>query len=179
MPKHNFFKYLVATLGLLMISADYTNETNLNTLRISDNAANQYLLSIESQKLDKTGQILTVSPNGVIHIGPSLKRTETLEDGYSLYAEKGVRTERVKVDIANKAGWADYVFKPSYPLLTIEELDKYIEENQHLPGVPSTDEVLKNGIDLAESNKILLEKIEELSLHIISLNKRLKTLESK
>jgi len=179
MSKSTPSKYLLAIMAILLISANNYNETSLNALKISDNAENEYLLSIESQGLNKSGQILTVSPGGVIHIGSSLNRTETLDDGYSLYAEKGIRTERVKVDIANKAGWADYVFTSDYQLLSIEELESYIIENNHLPGVPNTEEVLKNGLDLAESNKILLEKVEELSLHIISLNERLKTLESK
>lgn len=170
-------KYLFVIIGLLLISANDFSETKLNALKISGNAENEYLLSVESQ--NKIGQILTVNPNGVIHIGANLKRGETLNDGYSLYIEKGIRTERVKVDIAHKAGWADYVFDPNYSLLSIDELESYISKNNHLPGVPTTEEVLKNGLDLAESNKILLEKVEELSLHIISLNERLKTLESK
>lgn len=53
--------------------------------------------------------------------------------------------------------------------MSLEELEAYIKEHRHLPGVPSADEVAEDGIDLAELNKILLEKIEELTLHIINL----------
>lgn len=121
----------------------------------------------------QNGRVFTVSNAGTVHIGPKLNWTtpgETAE-AFKLYVEGGIRTERVKVDVANLNGWADYVFKPGYTLMSTEELETYINTHHHLPGVPSAEEVVANGIDLAEMNKILLEKIEELTLRVIELEK--------
>ncbi|MFN1219550.1 cell wall anchor protein [Chryseobacterium kwangjuense] len=71
--------------------------------------------------------------------------------------------------------WADYVFRKDYKLNTLEEVEKHINEKGHLPNIPSEAEVLKNGINVAEMNVKLMEKIEELTLYSIEQNKKLKT----
>ncbi|MCR9153134.1 MAG: hypothetical protein NXI09_03430 [Bacteroidetes bacterium] len=123
--------------------------------------------------------LLSISSEGILHIGPQLLKEESTADGYYLYVEKGIRTERVKVDIAKTNGWADYVFEEDYDLISLEELESYIHDQGHLPGIPTREQLEEEGLDLAESNKQLLEKVEELSLYILQLNKRLKQLESK
>lgn len=70
--------------------------------------------------------------------------------------------------------WADYVFKKDYKLNTLEEVENHIQKNGHLPNIPSEKEILKNGINVAEMNAKLLEKIEELTLYSIEQNKKLK-----
>ncbi|MDQ1806476.1 cell wall anchor protein [Chryseobacterium sp. CKR4-1] len=70
--------------------------------------------------------------------------------------------------------WADYVFKKDYRLRSLEEVEQHIEEKGHLPNIPSAEEVIKNGINVAEMNAKLLEKIEELTLYSIEQNKQLK-----
>ena len=90
----------------------------------------------------------------------------------------GIKTEKVKVEIAAENGWADYVFNNDYKLLKINELDNFIKLNKHLPEVPSTEEAIKNGIELKEMNILLLKKIEELTLYIIEQNKRIEKLEN-
>lgn len=69
--------------------------------------------------------------------------------------------------------WADYVFKKEYQLKSLEEVEKYINEKGHLPNIPTAQEVLENGINVAEMNSKLLEKIEELTLYSIEQNKKL------
>jgi len=73
--------------------------------------------------------------------------------------------------------WADYVFTKSYKLRTLAEVEKHIEEKGHLPNVPSASEVIEKGINVAEMNVKLLEKIEELTLYSIEQNKRIQKLE--
>ena len=63
----------------------------------------------------------------------------------------------------------DYVFKPDYKLRSIDEVEKYIIDNKHLPGMPTEDEVTKTGVNISEMNNILIEKIEELTLYMIEL----------
>lgn len=119
--------------------------------------------------------------DGVIAIGdfddlPSAFEFNTLE-GYQLLVKNGIRTEKVRVDISDLNNWADYVFDNDYELLSIEDLAYFIETYKHLPNIPSAEEVKRDGIDLAEMDAKLLEKIEELTLYNIDLyneNKSLK-----
>ncbi|KAA3630852.1 MAG: hypothetical protein DWQ02_17250 [Bacteroidetes bacterium] len=74
--------------------------------------------------------------------------------------------------------WADYVFEDDYELRSLEELKTFIKANNHLPGIPSAQEVAKDGIHLGEMNALLLEKIEELTLYIIEQESRIKALEA-
>ena len=68
--------------------------------------------------------------------------------------------------------WADFVFEPDYNLMPLQELDSYIKENRHLPEIPTTEEVEENGISVGEMNTKLLQKIEELTLYVIELQKK-------
>jgi hypothetical protein len=65
----------------------------------------------------------------------------------------------------------------SYNFLSLSELERYINENKHLPGIPTEEEIKKNGLSLGEMNALLLKKIEELTLYMIELNKRIEKLE--
>ncbi|PWV56449.1 hypothetical protein [Chitinophaga sp. S165] len=86
-----------------------------------------------------------------------------------LAVEGTIAARRVKVTQA--ATWPDFVFEPEYKLPSLSELDAYIKENKHLPDVPSAKEVAKEGLDLGEMNRILLQKVEELTLHLIEQEK--------
>lgn len=116
---------------------------------------------------------LRIATNGAISIG-SVPSTPT---GYKLFVETGILTEKVKVAVATGNDWADYVFKKDYPLMPLSGVKEFIKEKGHLPGVPSAEEVVKNGIDLGKMDAKLLEKIEELTLYILQINKRLEQLE--
>ena len=65
----------------------------------------------------------------------------------------------------------DYVFEKDYKLTSLEEIKNYIDQNKHLPEVPSAKEMEKNGVQLGEMNMLLLKKIEELTLYVIELKK--------
>lgn len=70
--------------------------------------------------------------------------------------------------------WPDYVFGENYELMSLKELDAYVKANKHLPGVPSASEVEEQGdVDLGKTNAILLEKVEELTLYVIELQKQI------
>lgn len=87
-----------------------------------------------------------------------------------------IHAKEVKVDLI---GWPDYVFEEDYDLISIEEVEKFIELNGHLPNIPSAKEVENNGVELGEMNKKLMEKVEELTLYIIQMNKEIKELNEK
>ena len=87
-------------------------------------------------------------------------------------AVKGtVHANEVKVDL-NVPG-PDYVFNEDYNLTSLDSIKTYIDQNKHLPEVPSAKEMEKDGIQLGEMNMLLLKKIEELTLHVIEQNKKL------
>jgi hypothetical protein len=69
--------------------------------------------------------------------------------------------------------WPDYVFSPSYKLKPLNELEQYVRQNQHLPGIPSAEEIKKNGTGLGEMQRLQMEKIEELTLYILELKKEI------
>lgn len=84
-----------------------------------------------------------------------------------------IHTKEVKVDLL---GWPDYVFTKDYNLPTLQEVEKQIKEKGHLANIPSATEVENNGVLLGEMNKKLLEKVEELTLYIIQMNKEIELL---
>jgi hypothetical protein len=69
--------------------------------------------------------------------------------------------------------WADYVFDRNYQLPSLYSLADYIKANNHLPGIPTTAEVKKNGVDLGATESKLLEKIEQLTLYTIQLQQQM------
>jgi hypothetical protein len=70
--------------------------------------------------------------------------------------------------------WPDYVFKPKYALKSLFDLKTYIDQNHHLPEIPSAEQVEKDGLNLGEMNKLLVKKVEELTLYMIELQNQLK-----
>ena len=86
--------------------------------------------------------------------------------------------EEVKVKLQS-SGWPDYVFSASHNLPSLKDLDKFIQANKHLPNIPSAAEVEKNGLELGDMQKRMMEKIEELTLYIIQQQKELDVLKHK
>lgn len=117
---------------------------------------------------------MTINTLGNIGIG-------TENPDAKLTVKGKIHCEEVIVDLAVPA---DYVFekyyngfsylKPDYTIPTLEEIEAFTKENMHLPNVPSSQEIKKNGLHLKEMTNILLQKIEELTLYVIEQNKQLK-----
>ena len=97
-----------------------------------------------------------------------------------------IHAEEVRVDLRVPA---DYVFqkyytgksdlKSDYVMPTLAEVEKFTKENNHLPSVPSAQEIKEKGLQVGEMSNALLQKIEELTLYIIEQNKRIEILEAK
>jgi hypothetical protein len=109
----------------------------------------------------------TASATGNVGIGIN-------DPQYRLDVNGTIHAKEVKVDLT---GWPDYVFKRDYTLPTLEEVEKHIKEKGYLPNVPSEQEVLEKGVNLGDNQKLLLQKIEELTLYSIEQNKKIKQLE--
>lgn len=97
-------------------------------------------------------------------------------ENYKLTVRGKILAEEIQVKTFGD--WPDYVFTKDHNRLSFEELETYIEENGHLPNVPSAEEVDENGVGLGEMNRILLEKVEELTLYMLELKKENERLES-
>jgi hypothetical protein len=80
--------------------------------------------------------------------------------------------QEVRISLGGTPCWIpDYVFADNYKLTSIDELEKFIKSNKHLPGIPNAEDVANNGIELGDMQARMLQKIEELTLYIIELKK--------
>ncbi len=116
---------------------------------------------------------LTINTNGQVIIGNS---SITTPGNYKLYVEGGILTERVKAAVKTSANWSDYVFAQDYRLMSLSDVETFVKTNKHLPGVPSADDVVKDGIDMAAMDATILSKVEELTLYVIELKKEIELL---
>jgi hypothetical protein len=111
--------------------------------------------------------------DGSVSIGGSEKAA-----GYKLSVKGKVIAVGIKVAQSSSSSWPDYVFQDGYQLQSLPKLKKFIKVNGHLPGVASSKVVAKKGIDAGDMSAILLQKTEELTLHLIQLDERLRKLET-
>lgn len=157
------------------------NQDNVDIIKMGEsNTANEFSLQGMFQGTGETGNalkfrsmwkddLLIIKGNGQIGMG-------TFETGnHKLAVEGSIGAREIKVE---SSGWSDFVFEHEYELPTLEEVEQHITENGHLPEVPSESEVAENGINLGEMDAKLLQKIEELTLYMIDMNKRMKQLET-
>lgn len=109
-----------------------------------------------------SNMLFTIHHLGNVGIG-------TLSPKEKLSVNGNIRAHEIKVETAN---WPDFVFSKSYCLPSLSQTEQYIAEKGHLPGIPSAKQVNENGVELGEMNAKLLQKIEELTLHMIALAKK-------
>jgi hypothetical protein len=98
--------------------------------------------------------------------------TTTAATGYSLSVNGNIACEEVLVQ--DMTAWPDYVFKPGYNLMSLDNLEQNIRENGHLPGLPSANEIETQGLHLGNMQKQVVEKVEELTLYTIEQGKLLR-----
>jgi trimeric autotransporter adhesin len=110
------------------------------------------------------GYLYNNSTNGVVIKGTGL-------DGNSLIVKGGVLSKEVNVKVEGSESWPDYVFQPSYKRMSLDEVEKFITVNKHLPNVPSAAEMAITGNNLGKTDVKLLEKVEELTLYLLEMKK--------
>lgn len=109
----------------------------------------------------------TDSPTQKLDVNGNIK-------GNNIYSNGTVFANEVKVEAT---AWSDFVFDKEYKLLPLNEVKAHIEEYKHLPDMPSEKQVIEEGINVAEMQAKLLQKIEELTLYIIEQGNKNKELE--
>lgn len=116
------------------------------------------------------------SPLYKLHVAGNAKfDNQVVIDAGGLFVNGEVKAKKFHASISP---FPDFVFEPGYKLLSINEVESFINQNGHLPGVPNAAEVEQNGIELGEMNALLLQKIEELTLYIIALEKKMQAFEN-
>jgi hypothetical protein len=141
----------------------------------SNSGANNYLVFQPSWGNTGVG---TYTPNAKFHVnGAQLigGNSDRIAAGYQLSVAGKIIAEEMRVQL--KAAWPDYVFADNYKLKSLEEVEQHIKTNKHLPNIPAAAVVEKEGFDLGDMNKRLLEKIEELTLYMIEMKKENKNLQ--
>lgn len=127
--------------------------------------------------IEKDGGNLVMSPSGGRVIIADINSYLKIPSGnYKLIVQNGILTDKVKVAVINSSNWSDFVFDENYKLMPLNEVEKFITKNQHLPNVPSSGELVKNGLDLGEMQAKQMEKIEELTLYLIEIKKEIELL---
>ena len=174
-PTSNYNPYPEVFLGISDRSGNdrfqFSAEMGSSSLfKINDKnqASNFQIIDDGNNKVE----VLLPKSNSFLGIG-----TSNFIDGIDIYklAVKGaIRAERVRVYTT----WADFVFDKNYNLPTLEEVEKHIQINGHLKDIPSAKDVELNGIELGEMNKLLLQKVEELTLYMIEMKKEISVLRS-
>lgn len=164
------FSNLTLTARYIMVHKAESGILNIGDFEVYGSPVNttQPPIGGDSPWTNNIGDIYYNS--GGVAIGRS-----TVPSGYKLAVDGNIRTREIRVD---QESWPDYVFSKDYELLSLEEIQKHIQEKGHLPNIPSAKEVKANGIEVGEMNKLLLEKIEELTLHLIQLKAEIQILKN-
>ena len=162
-PNPDIASYSYVTLG-----SDYFGENfkgSIDDFRFYDRELSEAKVQ-ELYQLDRpntTGNssisLWNTNDNGVYYSDGHVEiGNVTAPDGYGLYVEEGILTEKVKISMKDGSQWADYVFAPEYDLKPLSEVEDYVKTHQHLPGIPSADSLIQTGIDLVQMNAKLLEE---------------------
>lgn len=125
--------------------------------------------------LQSPNQMELQSPNLTLNGKVGINTVNQVED-YALAVNGGILS--TKVFIKEVSQWPDHVFSEDYPLPPLKELRSYLETHHHLPGVPSEEEVIQKGYDLHDMQYALLEKIEELTRYVLTLQEEIDSLKS-
>ena len=164
-------KLTITNSGQILIGK-LNSPPNTSTLSLNVNGGNAFeVYDASTSKIN-----FKVNANGATYIGTKRIQSNHLHANSFVQIDGKVAcTELVVIDPTK---WADFVFDKNYNLKPLSEVEEYYKTHKHLPEIPSEEEVFKNGINTSEMEALLLQKIEELTLYIVDLNKKVEKLES-
>ena len=155
--------------GLLLTNSDGTANDNYHFSTSGNNNSTAVVnVNKDALHLGTDNKVrMTIDHEGKVGIG-----TLTPDNDASLTVKGNISAREIKVTAT--AGGADFVFEDDYSLNSLDQVEKFTKENKHLPEIPSAKEMERDGINLAELNIKLLQKVEELTLYLIEQNKEMK-----
>jgi hypothetical protein len=167
----NLYGSLAYNTGSLVINA---KQGNLITNTSPEDIILQHgfgALAVTSGKVGIGTSTLTAKlhVNGDVMIGSGLPA-----NGYMLSVKGKIMSEELKVQL--QSNWPDYVFGDDYRLMSLDDLRKFVSERHHLPNIPAATELEKNGVEVGEMQRRMMEKIEELTLYVLQLEDQIKEL---
>ncbi|MDR0207352.1 MAG: hypothetical protein LBI45_08880 [Bacteroidales bacterium] len=177
--------------GIKATTAEITKILTTNKVTIADvlTAQNADITSILTAQSADITSILTAQSADITSILTAKSADITGEfTAHSATITGLVTADRIRVEdllcaqeiiVQVRTCWPDYVFDKNYELMPLQELEQFVNENRHLPNVPSATEVETNGVNVAEMNAILLKKMEEMTLYIITLQKQIDELKNR
>ena len=154
------------TMGEGIVSGNLAVAGEISTATLSANVAR-----VNRIETPGSGQISL--PNNLV-IGSD----EAIPSGYKLAVHGKILATSLEIYKKGGAPWPDYVFNPDYKLLSLPDLKAFIQSHKHLPGIPTDKEISQKPVDLLELQTKILQKVEELTLYILQLEEKNKTLES-
>lgn len=154
------------------IQLGMNTNTNENYHIVSHNG---YLQFFNGNHLVNGYRLMTIRSNGNVGIGVA-----TYDSDSKLAVDGTIKAKEVIVSLNTNdwQDWPDYVFKDNYKLMPLDEVERFVKENSHLPEVESAEELEENGLNLGEMQKKLLKKVEEITLYLIELKKENEKLKS-
>ena len=182
-----------ATIGNTMTIGSHTTNSDQGTLtidavgigsygystiiQVSDPTVKAFAINQQCQTTGCTGTTdqFVVFADGHTIIGGKQPVTSAYTP-FLLAVNGNVVAQQVQVETSD---WADFVFDKGYKLPTLYSLEAYISHNKHLPDVPSECDAIDKGVNLGEMNKVLLQKVEELTLYLIQQQKEIDALKNK
>ena len=154
--------------GIIAVGGQAALNSNANDILVGDLASGDGLRGLILRAGDQDR--LWIENDGSVGIG-------TASPDQKLAVKGKIHAEEVIVDLSVPG--PDYVFADNYPLTTLQEVEDFIQQNKHLPEVPTAKEMEQNGVELGTMNMLLLKKIEELTLYTLEQAKEIDKLKAR
>lgn len=173
--------YRLDVAGRMRLKAD-ANSAGILFSNVANTADVSFLGQFTDTKFGLYGnnawKFLIDDNDGTVYCGSPNLEAEVLTNavGYKLKVFGKIIGEEVRVQVKN--AWPDYVFANEYILPPLSEVESFVKLNKHLPGFKTAAVIEKEGADLGDTQRRLLEKVEELTLYMIEANKKIERLEA-
>lgn len=166
----------------------YSSANGMKTMLFQHAGAGDYSFSLVTNQTDNAydwnwGKALMMTRDGHLvkktnstTLALSVNRQDLSADVFRVYGDGKVYCTEMNVMLSGS--FPDYVFKPSYALMPLSQVGEFISKNGHLPNVPDAQTVAAEGINVGEMTKVMVEKIEELTLYILEQQKQLEAMKA-
>jgi hypothetical protein len=157
-------------VGRICAKQDSTEVARIGMPRDFQTYSGYLTFFTKKSNASKLTEKMRITASGSVGIGTNDPKGYKLAVAGNTAVDGVLKAKEVKVQ---SDVWADFVFEKDYKLRSLNEVETFIQENRHLPDIPSEEEVKEEGISIGEMNARLLRKVEELTLYLIQQKKAL------